>query len=168
MILHLAYLQQRDEMFYAMIIVFSLKCCRQRTSGASVHFLPVNTMDLPFSVLVHILARIWRPSKTFDIFPKVNSCRYRNAPAEKHIAYSLGAVHKWRQHFLGCLTPLGAYVSLSSAFGLPLGASNWWRHLWTALNQKWSSLESSLYTIDDNWKRPFSPKEVQSSLVRPT
>ena len=45
---------------------------------------------------------------------------------------ALGAVHKWRQHFLGSLTPLGAYVSLSSAFGLPLGASNWRRHLWTA------------------------------------
>ena len=61
---------------------------------------------------------------------------------------SLGAVHKWRQHFLGSLTPLGAYVSLSSAFGMPLGASNWWRHLWTTLNQKWSFLESSLFPSD--------------------
>ena len=52
------------------------------------------------------------------------------------ITYDLGAVHKWRRHFLGCLTPLGAYVSNSSAFGLPLGASNWRRHLWTELNQK--------------------------------
>ena len=76
-------------MFYAMIIVFSLKCCRQRTSGASVHFLPVNTMDLQFSVFGHILGRICRPPKTFDKFPKVHSCRYRNAPAEKHIAYSI-------------------------------------------------------------------------------
>ena len=48
----------------------------------------------------------------------------------------LGAVHKWRRHFLGSLTPLGAYVSLSSAFGMPLGAPNWRCHLWTALNQK--------------------------------
>ena len=59
----------------------------------------------------------------------------------------LGAVHKWRHHFLGSLTPLGAYVSLSSAFGLPLGASNWRRHLWTALNQKQSFLESSLLPL---------------------
>ena len=60
----------------------------------------------------------------------------------------LGAVHKWRQHFLGSLTPLGAYVSLSSAFGMPLGASNWWCHLWTALNQKRSFLESGLFPSD--------------------
>ena len=44
----------------------------------------------------------------------------------------LGAVHKWRRHFLGSLTPFSAYVSLSSAFGMPLGASNWRCHLWTA------------------------------------
>ena len=58
---------------------------------------------------------------------------------------ALGAIHKWRQHFLGSLSPLGAYVSLSSAIGMPLGASNWWRHLWTAQNQKQSFSESSLF-----------------------
>ena len=62
-----------------------------------------------------------------------NCCRaldiiVRYLPITIIIVY--GAVHKWRRHFWGSLTPLGAYVLLSSAFGLPLGASNLWGHLW--------------------------------------
>ena len=43
-----------------------------------------------------------------------------NDPLKAEKALMLqGAVHKCRRHFLRSLTPLGAYVSPSSAFGMP-------------------------------------------------
>ena len=75
--------------------------------------------------------------------------------------YLLGAVHKWRRHFLGSLTPLGDYVSLSSA---------WCSKLTTSFvnSSEPKTIIFRIQFISIRVNGICVTKGVQLSLVRPT
>ena len=101
------------------------------------------------------LAPVWRltAARPADMFPGEGSAIMSHLNLTINMIEKLededilGAVHKWRQHVLGSLTPLGAYVSLSSAFGMPLGALNWQRQPWTKKDHLWMIIENAQSTI---------------------
>ena len=71
-------------------LVEMLQTKNQRRFCSLVHFLPVNTMDLPFfCFIVHILTRLCRPPKTLD---KVSLMQIKKRPRRE--AYCIFHMHQ--------------------------------------------------------------------------